>query len=48
MKKTIKAKAQENYQTSYMKILNSLRSAVSLDYSKAIQKRKRSIILGYD
>ena len=48
MKKTIKAKAQENSQTSYMKILYSLRSAVSEDYSKVIQKGKRAIVLGYD
>jgi len=48
MKRTRKAKAQENSQTSYMKILNSLRSAVSTDYSKVIQKDKRAIVLGYD
>ena len=48
MKGTRKVKAQENSQTSYMKILNSLRSAVSADYSKVIQKNKRAIVLGYD
>ena len=48
MKGTRKAKAQENSQTSYMKILNSLRSAVSADYSKVVQKNKRAIVLGYD
>jgi len=31
-----------------MKILNSLRSTVSADYSKVIQKDKRAIVLGYD
>ena len=48
MKGTRKAKAQENSQTSYMKILNSLRSSVSADYSKVVQKNKRAIVLGYD
>ncbi|MFC1845060.1 hypothetical protein ACFLZ5_09775 [Thermodesulfobacteriota bacterium] len=48
MKRIRKAKAQENAQTSYMKILNSLRSTVSADYSTVIQKEKRAIVLGYD
>jgi hypothetical protein len=48
MKRDRKAKAQENSQTSYTKILNSLRSAVSADYSKVIQKEKRAVVLGYD
>ena len=48
MQRNRKAKAKDNSQTSYNKILNILRSAVSADYSKAIQKEKRAIILGYD
>ena len=48
MKRNRKAKTQDNSQTSYKKILNSLRSAVSADYSKVIQKEKRAIVLGYD
>jgi len=48
MKRNGKAKAKEISQTSYTKILNSLRSAVSADYSKVIQKYKRAIVLGYD
>jgi len=48
MKKNRKAKAQDNSQTAYTKILNSLRSAVSGDYSKVIQKEKRAVVLAYD
>jgi|GEM_PF-2457050 hypothetical protein len=48
MKRKRKAKTQDNSQTSYTKILNSLRSAISADYSKVIQKEKRAIVLGYD
>jgi len=48
MKRNRKAKTQDNSQTSYTKILNSLRSAISADYSKVIQKEKRAIVLGYD
>ena len=48
MKRNRKAKAQDNSQTAYTKILNSLRSAVSGDYSKMIEKEKRAVILGYD
>jgi hypothetical protein len=48
MKRNKKAKAQDNSQTAYTKILNSLRSAVSADYSTVIQKEKRAIVLGYD
>jgi len=48
MKKNRKAKAQDNSQTAYSKILNSLRSAVSGDYSKVIQKEKRAVVLAYD
>jgi len=48
MKRNRKEKAQDNSQTSYTKILNSLRSPVSGDYSKMIQKEKRAVILGYD
>jgi len=48
MKRNKKAKTQDNSQTSYMKLLNSLRSTVSADYSKVIQKEKRAIVLGYD
>jgi len=48
MKRERKAKEKENSQTTYTKILNSLRSAVSADYSKVIQKEKRAIVLGYD
>ena len=48
MKKIRKVKAQEISQTAYTKILNSLRSAVSKDYSKVIQKEKRAVILAYD
>jgi hypothetical protein len=48
MKKIRKAKAQDISQTSYTKILNSLRSVVSKDYSKVIQKGKRAVILAYD
>ena len=48
MKRNRKAKAQDNSQTSYTKILNSLRSAVSGDYSKMIDKEKRAVVLGYD
>ena len=48
MKGNRKEKAQDNSQTSYTKILNSLRSPVSGDYSKMIQKEKRAVVLGYD
>ena len=48
MKKIRKAKVQDNSQTSYTKILNTLRSAVSKDYSKVIQQEKRAVILAYD
>ena len=48
MKKIRKAKTQDISQTSYTKILNSLRSAVTKDYSKVIQKEKRAVILAYD
>jgi len=48
MKKIRRAKTEDNVQTTYTKILNSLRSAVSKDYSKVIQKEKRAIVLGYD
>ena len=48
MKRNRKANAQDNTQTSYTKILNSLRSAVSGDYSKMIEKEKRAVVLGYD
>ena len=48
MKKTQKVKSKDKSQTSYMKILNSLRSAVSADYSTVIHKEKRAIVLGYD
>jgi len=48
MKRNKKVKAQDNSQTPYTKILNSLRSSVSGDYSKMIQKEKRAVILGYD
>ena len=48
MKRNKKAKAQDNSQTSYTKILSNLRSPVSANYSKAIQKGKRAIVLGYD
>ena len=48
MKRNRKAKAQDNSQTSYTKILNSLRSAVSGDYSKMIDKEKSAVVLGYD
>ncbi len=48
MKKNRKAKAQDNSQTAYTKILNSLRSAVSGDYSKVIEKEKRAVVLAYD
>ena len=48
MKKTQKVKPKDKSQTSYMKILNSLRSAVSADYSTVIHKEKRAIVLGYD
>jgi hypothetical protein len=41
-------KAKDNSQTAYTKILNSLRSAVSGDYSKVIQKEKRAVVLAYD
>jgi hypothetical protein len=48
MKRNRKAKAQDNSQTAYTKILNSLRSAVSGDYSKVIQEEKRAVVLAYD
>jgi len=48
MKKNRKAEAQDNSQTAYTKILNSLRNAVSGDYSKVIQKEKRAVVLAYD
>jgi hypothetical protein len=48
MKRNRKAKAQDNSQTAYTKILDSLRSAVSGDYSKVIQKEKRAVVLAYD
>ena len=48
MKKIRQAKAQDNSQTPYTKILTSLRSAVSKDYSKVIPKETRAFVLGYD
>ena len=48
MEKNRKARARDNTQTSYTKILKSLRSAVSGNYSKMIEKEKRAVILGYD
>jgi len=48
MKRNRKAKAQYNSQTAYTKILNSLRSAVSGDYSKVIEKGNRAVVLAYD
>jgi len=48
MQRARKAKRQDNSQTAYTKILNSLRSAVSADYSKAIEKEKRAVVLAYD
>ena len=48
MKKIRKVKAQEISQSAYTKILNTLRSAVSKDYSKVIQQEKRAVILAYD
>ena len=48
MKRNRKAKAQDNSQTAYTKVLNSLRSAVSADYSKVIEKEKRAVVLAYD
>jgi hypothetical protein len=48
MKRNRKVKVQDNSQTSYVKFLNSLRNAVTADYSKAVQKEKRAVILAYD
>jgi hypothetical protein len=48
MKKIRQAKAQDNSQTPYTKILTSLRSAVSKDYSKVIPEETRAFVLGYD
>jgi len=48
MKRNRKVKAQDNSQTAYTKILNSLRSAVSKNYSKVLQMEKRAVILAYD
>ena len=48
MKKNSKAKVQDNSLTTYTKILNSLRSAVSGNYSTVIQKEKSAVVLAYD
>lgn len=47
-KKQRKKVSKDGFQTAYMKVLYNLRNAVSLEYSKVIQKKKRGIILGYD
>ena len=48
MKRQQKVKVQQDPQSRYTKVLNSLRCAASMDYSKVIQKEKRAIVLGYD
>ena len=48
MKRSREKKVQDTSQSAYMKVLNSLRNSISSEYSKAIQKEKRAIILGYD
>ncbi|MBW2506884.1 MAG: hypothetical protein JRD19_07460 [Deltaproteobacteria bacterium] len=48
MKKNRKIKVRKTSQTVYMKMLQSLRSSLTSEYSKVLPKETRGIILGYD
>jgi hypothetical protein len=48
MKKIRKIKVQDVSQTVYMKMLQSLRSTISAEYSKVLNKETRGMVLGYD
>jgi len=48
MKKSRKTKKQDSSQTAYMKILKSLRSGMTSEYSRVLHKETRGIVLGYD
>ena len=50
MKRTIRKKKarKDTQQTAYLKVLCTLRNAVTSEYSRVIQQEKRAIILGYD
>jgi len=48
MKKYRKIKERKVSQTTYTKILQSLRSSLTSEYSKMVPRETRGIILGYD
>jgi len=48
MKKGRKVKARQDAQTVYMKMLASLRSTISAEYSKVLDGKTRGMVLGYD
>jgi hypothetical protein len=48
MKKSRKTKDRKASQTAYTKILQSLRSSLTSEYSKVLRRETRGIILGYD
>jgi hypothetical protein len=48
MKKSRRTKERKVSQTTYMKILQSLRNSLTLEYSKGLHQETRGIILGYD
>ena len=48
MKRVKKVKVQKSSQTVYMKMLQSLRSTISAEYSKVLNKETRGMVLGYD
>ena len=48
MKRVRKVKEQKSSQTVYMKMLQSLRSTISAEYSKVLNKETRGMVLGYD
>jgi len=48
MKREKKVKVQKSSQTVYMKMLASLRSAISAEYSKVLDNKTKGIVLGYD
>jgi len=48
MKKSRKAKTQKDSQSVYLKMLQSLRSKVTSEYSRVLREETRGIILGYD
>ena len=48
MKRVKKVKVQKSSPTVYMKMLQSLRSTISAEYSKVLNKETRGMVLGYD